>query len=90
MLLGLDFLDSAGMYAKNVSNKIVNKNIGCTIPIARKFGHMDLECPQCTILFTRAELKNLHRHFKHPHFDKQKNLLKRSKIQDVDNETRKL
>ena len=90
MLLGLDLLDSAGMYADSVDNQMVNKVLGYSMPIVRKFGHMYLEWPASTIMFTRAELQKLHRHFKHPSVDKLFNLLKRSKISDVDQETRRM
>ena len=41
-------------------------------------------------LFTRAELTKIHRQFKHPSTEKVMNLLKRTKIGDVDSNTRKL
>lgn len=88
MLFGLDLLDSSSLYVDNVDNVIVNKKLGYKMPIARKFGHMYLEWPASTILFTKSELKKLHRQFKHPSVDKLLNLLKRSKVKDVDSSTR--
>ena len=55
-----------------------------------KFGHMYLEWSKPCVLFTRADLKKLHRQFNHPYIDKLMNLLKRSKVKDLDENTRKL
>ena len=90
MLFGLDLLDSALLYANNVDNLLVNERLNYSIPVVRKFGHMYIEWDSAAVLFTRSELKKIHRQFKHPSTDKLMNLLKRSKLKDVDRNTRKM
>ena len=90
LLLGLDLLDSSGLIVNNVNNCLENKILGYSMPIVRKFGHLYLEWPVSEILFTKAELTKLHRQFKHPSTEKLLNLLKRSKVSNVDAHTRKM
>ena len=90
MLLGLDLLDANKLYANNVDNELCSSALGFKIPITRKFGHMYIEWPTSSVLFTRSELVKLHRQFKHPSAEKLYNLLKRSKVADVDSDTRRL
>ena len=88
MILGLDLPESHELYANNVENVMVNKILGYSMPIVRKYGHMYLEWTTLTILFTRAELKKIHLQFKRPHLDKVMIISKRSEIMDVGEGTR--
>lgn len=88
MLIFLDLLDSAKLYDESTSYVVCNKSHDYSMPVVRKFGHVNIEWPASTILFTRAELKKLHSQFKNLHVDKLMNLLKRSKAKDVDASTR--
>ena len=90
MLLGLDLLDAVGLYADKVDKILVSKALGFSMPLVRKYGHMYLVWAPATILFTKAELKKLHRQFKHPSAEKLMNLLKSSKLKDLDENTRKM
>lgn len=60
------------------------------MPLIRKFWEMYLEWDVASILFNKAELTKLHRQFKHPSVENLMNLLKRSKIKDVDEVNRKM
>lgn len=90
LLLGLDVLDREQLVPDNVENLLESRLYGWAIPIIRSFGHMYITLDVDKIMFTRTELYKLHRHFHHPSTGKLMALLKRSKLKDVDNNTRKL
>lgn len=90
LLIGLDILDRDSLVPDNVENVLESRIQGWRMPITRKHGHMYLEWIYSEILFTRSELKKLHRHFHHPSSGKLMALLKRSKLKDVDSKTRQL
>ncbi len=90
LLIGLDILDSQGIFANNVDNVLCCPSLGWTTPIIRKRGHLYLCWTSKDILYTKTELIKLHRHFYHPSTDKLMNLIKRASPNQADNATRKL
>ena len=90
LLIGIDVLDRESLVADNVNNILESRIYGWTVPIIRKHGHMYIEWKPSKTLFTRAELVKLHRHFHHPSTGKILALLKRSKLSDVDSNTKRM
>lgn len=90
LLLGLDILDREQLVPDNIENLLESRLYGWGMPVTRRFGHMYISCDVNKIMFTRTELYKLHRHLHHPSTGKLMALLKRSKLYDVDNNTRKI
>lgn len=90
LLIGIDVLDREQLVADNVVNLLKSRLYGWEIPITRKNGHMYEEWDYKTVLFSRIELRKLHRHFHHPSSSKLLALIKRSKLKHVDNKTKQM
>lgn len=83
LLVSLDFLDKYGLYVNNVQNILVCERESWSLPLPRKFGHIHLVWDhkareESLTIFTRTELKRIHRHFCHPHAERIYKLLKRA------------
>jgi hypothetical protein len=76
LLIGLDFLDSQGLYWNSVTNKLVHHATNTSVPTIRRAGHGWIEWIQAQ-WFTRAELARLHKSFYHTSPDKLYQILKR-------------
>ena len=63
---------------------------GVTIPLHLKKGHLYIEWPNTEVLFTRSELKQMHKNFSHPSNNALINVLKRARPSDVNSETKKM
>ena len=88
-LLGLDILDQHQLVADNIDNKLRSRALGWSMPIVRHRGHLYIQWNTNCVLFTRAELNRLHKHFWHPSSGKLYNLLKRTNPLDANEETRR-
>lgn len=90
LLIGLDILDQEQLIPNNVENELQSSIYGWSIPIKRKHGHLYITWNENICLFTRQELLKMHRNFYHPSASKLFSLLKRSKLSNVDNNTRQM
>ena len=102
-LLGLDVLDAEGLYADNVTNRIVHRHVTSKpgeplsyqdlwcMPLIRYDGHLYAGmCFPTTTFYTVKQLEKLHRQFAHPSAEKLYNLLKTAGLKAVDASTHKL
>lgn len=89
MLIGLDALDRNGLYVNNVRNLLIHDSAGWGVNLRRKHGHVHHEWPD-EVLFTLAELKQMHCGFYHPSVYKLFNLIKRADPDSATMQTRKL
>ena len=89
-LLGLDILDQHQLMADNIDNKLRSRALGWSMPIVRHRGHLYIQWNTNYVLFTRAELNRLHKHFWHPSSGKLYNLLKRTNPLDANEETERM
>ena len=99
-LLGLDVLDSQFLYADNVTNRLVNRQVlsksngllkykdRWSVPLVREDNHLyaRMVFPK-HLFYTTAQLQKMHRQFAHPSASKLFNLLKRAGTQAVDAKT---
>ena len=99
-LLGLDVLDTEQLYADNVTNRLVHREILSKqgeplaykdrwhVPLIRQNGHLYAQMSfPCFTFYTAAQLEKLHRQFAHPSAGKLYNLLKRAGLEAVDAKT---
>lgn len=90
-LAGLDVLDRFKLVADTVENKLECKLSDWSLPLARKLGLLYLEWGDVDkVFFTRQQLTRLHRGFHHPATRKLYGLLKRAKVENLDEDTLKL
>ena len=99
-LLGLDVLDNESLYADNVTNRLVRRNVISRtsdglefedtwhVPIFRHDGHLytKMSFPTSTF-YTTTQLRRFHKQFAHPSAAKLYNLLRRAGLQAVDSDT---
>lgn len=78
------------LVADNVENKLVSKQVGWSLPIVRKLGHLYVEWDFSEVLFTKFQLKRLHMHFFHPSSAKLLNLISRARPESATPETQEL
>lgn len=90
LLIGLDILDQHGIYPNNVKNLLCCPNLGWSMPLIRKRGHLYLCWTSREILYTKPELLKLHRHFYHPSTDKLMKLIHKASPEQADSATRKI
>lgn len=90
LLIGLDVLDQDKLIANKVDGKLESRLYGWKMPITRKNGHLYVTWGDHITLFTRQELLRMHRNFCHPSSKKLLALIRRSNIQHIDQETRKM
>lgn len=88
MLIGLDLLDEFKLVVNNVTNKLMCLTQKWSLPIIRQLGHLYLKWSFSRNLYTKTELKKMHRHFHHPEASKMYNLIKRAKPEHATPETR--
>ena len=99
-LLGLDVLDSERLYADNVTNCVVHREVISKedepleykdrwyVPLIRADGHLYAKmCFPRHVFYTTAQLQKLHRQFAHPSAEKLYNLIKRAGIEAVNSKT---
>lgn len=72
----------------NVENQLQSRLYGWSITIIRCHGYMYITWDINQNIVTRTELYKIHRHFQHPSSDKVMALLKPSKLECVDSNTR--
>lgn len=91
VFLSIDDMGRHGIFFNNLKNRLVQAKSKETAVIKRIGGHHFLRwSEQMQSHFTYTELHHLRRRFGHPNVDKLYNLLKRSGMQDVDANTRKM
>ena len=99
-LLGLDVMDSEGLYADNVTDRLVHRRVYnrssefleyddvWSVPIIRHDIHLNPHiCFPPSTFCTSAQLLKLHRNFAHPSAEKLCNLLQKAGIDAVTSET---
>lgn len=89
LLIGLDILDEHKLYINNVKNLLVCENPQWSGPVTRKMGHIYYEWGYGT-MYTKAELKKIHRHFYHPRPERIFSLMKRANDPQATADTLKL
>ena len=101
-LLGLDVLDGEGLYADNVTNRLVHRQVisrpgellfykdRWSVPLVRHDNHLcaKMRFPRSTF-YTTAQLQKMHRQFAHPSAGKLYSLLKQAGLEAVDCSTLK-
>ncbi len=90
MLLGMYVLDLEILFANNVTKKFQVPLSGWSMPVERKFEHLNLYCGAKEVLYTKAELVKLHKHVGHPSIGKLYEVINRARLNKVDESTRKL
>ena len=90
LLIGIDTLDKFKLVADNVRNILECRTQQWSLPITRLHGHMYITWDPCTVLFTRNELKRIHKHMWHPSASKLYNILKRTHPKDTTCDTLKI
>lgn len=90
LLFGLDQHLKHSCSSNEVFRTFTHHILKITVPLNYKNGHLYLEWPSSNVLFTRLELKKLHNRFAHPSVTALINLLKRSGLDEMPSETRRM
>lgn len=78
VLLGLDFLDTYGLFPDNPKDQLVCPGQNWSIPKERKNGHVFVIFDEeAKVLYTKVELIKIHRGFGHPEDNQLWKVLKR-------------
>lgn len=89
LIIGLDVLKRELILVDYLSNKLRYTKLNFSLPLTDKLGHIFLEWPTTTVLFTSAELERLHLHFLHPYTSKIYNLIRRARPEKATNSVRR-
>lgn len=88
LLFGLDhhLLHLCSLH--EVFRTFTHYDMGVSVPVVYKKGHLYFEWPSSTVRSTKSELKKHHTRFAHPSVSAMMNLFKRSKMHELSGETR--
>ena len=89
LLLGLDTLDKYSLYCNNVKNQLVCENPKWIHNMSRKYGHLYYVWEYGT-MYTKTELRKIHRQFYHPRPERLFELMKRAEDPEATVNTREL
>ncbi len=90
VLLRLGVLDRVSLVANNVISELQAPLSGWSMPLERKFGHLNLCWGAKEVMYTNFELVKLHKHFYHHSSGKLYEVIKRERPNEADESTRKL